>query len=215
MGRGLRQVALAVWLPGVALLAITTIVSFASNVTVRELTQDATTVLEAPFYIGSISLLGVILWSAAVAVCLFGAFAPGEPDELRRLLLVSGIFTAVLLFDDAFLLHDEILPRYAGISGELYGVAYLVAMVVYLYALWRPIQRTDRAVLFAALALFAVSAAADLGSSVLAEALPSPLGLLLEDGAKLLAIETWLAYFVMVSRAVLSATPDRPRAGEG
>jgi hypothetical protein len=214
MRRGLGAVALAVWLPGLALLTMATMVSFASNVNLRELTQDPTTVLEAPFYIGSLSMVGVILWSAAVAVCLFGAFAPRIPGDLRRLLLVSGIFTAVLLADDAFLLHDEILPRYAGISGELYGIAYLAATVVYLVALRRTIQRTDAAVLGAALALFALSAGADIGSSVLAEALPSPLGLLLEDGAKLLAIGTWLAYFVLVSRSALAETPA-PRAGEG
>ena len=208
MGRELRMTLLAVWLPGAALLAVAYVASVTSDVTMRELTQDATTVLEAPFYIGSVSLVGVILWAAAAATCLFVAASPGGgSSDLRRLLLVSGILTLVLLADDAFLLHDEILPRYAGISGELYGIAYIVAMLVYLVAMRAVIPRTNYLLLGATLALFAVSAAADLGSSVLATLLPSPLGLLLEDGTKLLAIGGWLAYFVSVGRAALQPPP--------
>lgn len=205
MGRELRVTLLAVWLPGIVLLAVAYLASVSSDVTMRALTQDATTVLGAPFYVGSVSLVGVILWAATAATCLFVAAIPGGSHDLRRLLLVSGILTLVLLADDAFLLHDEILPRYAGISGELYGIAYIMAMVVYLVAMRQLLPRTNYLLLGAALVLFAVSAAADLGSSLLATLLPSPIGLLLEDGTKLLAIGGWLAYFVSVGRAALES----------
>ena len=125
----------------------------------------------------------------------------------------------MLLVDDAFLLHDEILPRYAGFSGELYGIAYVIAMTVYLVTMRSVLARTNYLLLGAALVLFAFSAAADLASSRLAEMLPSPSVVILEEGSKLIGIATWLAYFVSTGRAALaerisgsSADPESVRA---
>lgn len=207
--RELRWTALLVWLPGVAVLAVAVLFSLAAGTSMRSLLQDATTVLEAPFYIGSVSLLGVILWSMAAAVCFVAAFVPKPHvmDPWRRFFIVSGAFTGILLVDDAFLLHDEILPRYAGISGELYGVAYVLATAAYLVAFRNTIRRTNYWILVVALAFFGVSATVDVGSGVVGDIIGPRWIILLEDGAKLLGIGTWLAYFASVARLTLIPSP--------
>jgi hypothetical protein len=187
-------------------LALTT------DVTLRTLMQDATTVLQAPFYVGSLSLAGVIGWSAAAGVSLFAAAVtrPGAGSP-RSLLLALGLLSAVLLADDAFLIHDEIVPLYLGMSGELIGVAYVLATAAILYLHRAVIARTNYRLLVAALVLLGVSAAVDLASSALASMVPTILVALGEDGTKLVGIWTWFAYLASVSRQVLSSSP--PEAG--
>lgn len=200
----LRTTAWAVWVPLIVVLVGAVIVTATTKATMRELTQDPTTVLDAPFYIGYVSNLGNVLWAAVVGICAFAAISVvGRGREWRPFLLWSGVFSAVLLADDLFLLHDEILPRYAGISGELYGISYVVAMAAYLFAFRMRILRTNYPLLLAALVLFGISVVVDLGSKPLANIFPSNLVILAEDGSKLLGIGTWLAYFVSVGRRAL------------
>jgi hypothetical protein len=200
------RTAVLVWFPGVALLAGAVIFSGLTGASMRTLLQDATTVLEAPFYVGALSLLGIILWTAGAAVCLFTAsrLRATTSAAWRTFLLVSGIFTSLLLVDDAFLLHDEILPVHAGISGELYGLFYVAAMVAYLVTFRQAIALSNYVLLFVALVLFAISSATDLASSRLSEVIESRLVVLAEDGTKLLGIGTWLAYFVSVAGSALA-----------
>ncbi|MEO6579427.1 MAG: hypothetical protein ABIO99_11095 [Candidatus Limnocylindria bacterium] len=200
----LRTTAWAVWVPLIVVLVGAVVVTATTKATMRELTQDPTTVLDAPFYIGYVSNLGNVLWAAVVGICAFAAITLiGAGLEWRRFLLWSGVFSAVLLADDLFLLHDEILPRYAGISGELYGISYVAAMAAYLVLFRMRILRTNYPFLLAALVLFGISVVVDLGSKPLANILPSNLVILAEDGSKLLGIGTWLAYFVSVGRRAL------------
>lgn len=200
----LRTTAWAVWVPLIVVLVGAVVVTATTKVTMRELTQDPTTVLDAPFYIGYVSNLGNVLWAAVVGVCAFAAITViGVGLEWRRFLLWSGVFSAVLLADDLFLLHDEILPRYAGISGELYGISYVVGMAAYLFVFRDRILRTNYPLLLAALVLFGISVVVDLGSKPLANILPTNLVILAEDGSKLLGVGTWLAYFVSVGQRAL------------
>jgi hypothetical protein len=203
----MRRTAVFAWLPLSVLLLIALVFSLATDVNMRQLTQDPSTVLEAPFYTGALSNIGNALWAATVCVCLFTALGLGAriPPAARRFLVVSGVFTAVLLFDDQLLLHDEILPRYAGISGEVYGVLYVLATVAYVYAFRAFIAGTNYLLIGASLALFGVSIAVDLGSSTLSEMVPAALVILVEDGAKFLAIATWLAYFISTAASAVRA----------
>lgn len=202
--------ALAVWGPLIVVLAAALVVTMVTEVSVRQLTQDPTTVLGAPFYIGLLSNLGNVLWASAAAICLLPPLALRSiiASEWTRFLLASGLFTAVLLVDDIMLVHDEILPRYAGISGELYGILYVVAMLGYLVAFRRALMRTNYVLLAAALTCFGVSTLVDLGSSRLSEIIASSIVIFVEDGAKFLGIGTWLAYFVSVVRQSLGARSD-------
>lgn len=202
--RELLVVAALVWLPLLLVLAAIVVVTTGSDVTVRQLTQDATTVLDGPFYVGLVSNFGLTLWAAAVTVCLFTAsLSLAGGTGLGRFLTVSGAFTALLLLDDLALLHDEILPIYAGISGDVYGVLYVVFMLGYLVAFRGLILSTDWPILFVALACFGVSTVVDVGAAALGNFFSASTVVLVEDGAKLLGIGTWVAYFVSVARRVL------------
>ena len=197
--------ALVIWAPLLVVLGAALLLTSTTEVTVRQLTQDPTTVLGGPFYVGALSNLGNVLWAAAATVCLLTALALRSLIDAgwRRFMLVSGIFTTVLLVDDLLLVHDEILPRYAGISGELYGIAYVVGMLAYLGGFRRRIAETNWTLLLAALVCFGVSIVVDLGSSRLSEIVAPSIVILAEDGTKILGIGTWLAYFVSVSRQAI------------
>lgn len=197
--------AFTIWVPLLVVLGATLLLTATTPVTIRQLTQDPTTVLGAPFYVGALSNLGNVLWTAAATVCLLTAVALRTliDGAWRRFLLVSGIFTVVLLVDDLLLVHDEILPRYAGVSGELYGIVYVVGMLAYLGGFRRRINQTNWLLLVAALVCFGVSTVVDLGSSRLSEIVAPSIVILVEDGTKILGIGTWLAYFASVSRQAI------------
>jgi hypothetical protein len=213
------RTALAAWLPLLAVVGATIAISLGGDVTPRMLMQDATTVLEAPFYVGSVSLLGLLLWAAATAVSLLGGLALARDPGWRQFLVASGALSALLTFDDAFLLHDEILPIHLGVSGDLFGVVYLVAMLG-LILRFRALLATSNWILLAvALVLFGTSAVVDVLSSRLSESVPSALIVLGEDGTKLVGIGTWLAYLVSATRqaatSLTGATPLSTGSGPG
>lgn len=202
----LARTTLGVWLPLLAVVAVVIGLSAATDITPRMLMQDTTTVLDAPFYIGSVSLLGLLLWSAATAVCLFVGLALVQEGEWRRLLVWAGLLSALLAFDDAFLFHDEVVPIHAGIPGELVGIAYVVGTLALVVRFRSVIARSNWVLLAVALGLFGVSAAIDVLSSRLSEVVPSGAVTLAEDGPKLLGIGTWLAYFVSAARQAATAS---------
>lgn len=211
----LLRTAVAVWAPLLAVLVAVVAVTQSGSLTPRMLMQDTTTVLDAPFYVGSVSLLGVLLWSAATAICLFGALALATASAWRGFLLWSGVLSAVLTFDDAFLFHDEILPVYGGINGELFGLVYLAGTLALIVRYRAVVAASNWPLLGVALVLFSASAGVDVLSSRLSELVPSGLVTLGEDGPKLLGIGTWLAYYASVARQVVEVStgsaPDSPR----
>lgn len=202
---------LAIVLIGVILVTQT------SDITVRDLTQDSTTVLDGPFYVGSVSNLGNLLWAAGATVCLFTAMAlpVALGHGMRRFLTVSGAFTILLMADDALLIHDEILPQHFGISGEIYGLLYIALMLGFLVAFRRLILTTNVILLLTALVFFAGSAGVDMVSSVLSGIISSAAVIFAEDATKLLGIGIWLAYFVAVARQAVREGSGDPVQPEG
>jgi hypothetical protein len=75
------------------------------------LTRDPTAIMEAPFYTGFLSQLGIIFWAATAAISLFSAtvIAPTFASE-KRFLYASGLFILMLAADDLFLLHEGLFP---------------------------------------------------------------------------------------------------------
>ncbi len=164
-------------------------------------------------YAGFISNVGVLVWIGGAAVCLTVAYlARRRPQggEAARLFVGAGALTAALALDDVFLLHEQVLPRilsraeFTAVVGKperlvfaFYGLATAGLVLWHRHLL----ARTDVWVLGFAVALFGVSIALDqfVQGNVLAE-----------DGAKLLAIVTWTAYFVGTGLALLSAGDPEP-----
>lgn len=155
---------------------------------------------------GVVSHLGAILWSATAAITLFsGLLLP--PGGIRRCLLFFGTLTALLLADDLFLIHDKIMSGTFSLPEEpiyaLYGSMLLYGLFQFRRYLWTP----TAPLLLAASIGFGLSA----GFDVFAEGL-GPWVFWVEDGAKLLGIANWCAFFVWLSATALRhGIGPRPR----
>jgi hypothetical protein len=161
---------------------------------------------------GLVQRLGFPLWCLTAAICLFAAV------QLRRLgaraaaawLACAGLFTALLLFDDMFVLHETLKaltgipdPVIQGVYG-LVGVAYLIAFRGYLLA-------ADTAILGFALACLAASLAAD---AIPEMGLWMPHRRFIEEAAKLVGIMGWTVFHVRAAlRQTLAAAGGARPAG--
>lgn len=153
-----------------------------------------------PAYLGLLSQAGILVWAAGAAVCLLaGTVLRGTPDG--RFMLGAGILSIVLCVDDAFLLHDEVLPLVGIPEGVIYA-AYLGMIVLFFAAFRRAIFRSGYGVLLLALAF--------LGLSVICDAwgLPWLDPYLLEDGAKFAGIALWTGYLFSTASLVLGRALD-------
>lgn len=195
-----------IWLPIIILLAVTKLLSIATNIPLRQFMLDPTEVLRVPFYTGIWSNLGVLLWTATASICLFiSMFLPQFVSKAwRDFFHISGLLTIILLLDDLLRLHDEILPVYFGIKGDFLGIIFVFLIVLYLFRFRTLVFQYPYTFLVAALFLFAVSVAIDIAPPVLKNLFSVADLLLFEDGAKLLGIATWLAYFAYLGASVLS-----------
>jgi hypothetical protein len=195
------QLMLVPFAPAALLLAVAYL---QRAVPVSDLIRDTNAAAGVPFYVGAISNLGLLLWGAAAAVCLFTwtLLAGTRGREMRSFLLASGIFSLVLLLDDWLQLHEVVFPHYLGVPENLVYVAYVLAGVAYLLAFRKTILKTEFSLLAIALALFASSIVLDQFSEI--ESLPSFRGIgAMEDAAKLMGILAWLTYFASTCKGIL------------
>ena len=83
---------------------------------IAKLTLDPAAVLEAPFYVGFLSQLGIMLWGATAGVCILSAAAaPSCAARMRAFLFGCGMFSVLFGLDDALLLHERVFPAHVGI----------------------------------------------------------------------------------------------------
>lgn len=158
-------------------------------------TRDPAAFHEASPFIGSVSNLGVQLWTATAAIALFAAAllrGRSPQREAGALLLHAGLLTAWLALDDLYMFHERIGPDELGLPQPLIFLAYGLWTAAALVRFRAQIVREDRWILGTALACFAASVATD-------QLAPGwwfdwPYTALLEDGAKLLGIVGWLAW---------------------
>lgn len=165
----------------------------------RELRQDPDAAVERiestqiQFYYGFLSNVGVLLWCANAAICLFSAVilregARGEAPA--GFFLWGGIITLVLLLDDLFMLHERAFPRYFHLNERILFAGYASCVLVFLLKYRVTILNTDYLFLVFAFVLFGLSLLTDHIDVWI------PRRHLLEDGAKFAGILSWSAYFV-------------------
>jgi hypothetical protein len=100
------------------------------------LTRDISDVTPASFYVGFLSSLGIMLWSASAAICLLGASAMHRIHHQTFIfLLCSGLLCVMLTLDDAFLFHEEVFPIHLNIPENLVFGTYFLLMAGYLLSL--------------------------------------------------------------------------------
>lgn len=170
-------------------------------VPMASLIRDPAAILNGRFYDGFVSNVGILLWCATAAICLFRG---GELRARRGIdgeaafLLSAGLFTLILLLDDLFMAHEQILPDVFGVPEKAVLVTYVVLACAYLLVNRRAILQGDAVILVLALGFFALSNVADV-------AIPyhfhdTPIGrevnhgVILEEGLKFVGIAAWTVF---------------------
>jgi hypothetical protein len=191
--RDLAPLLAGLYVPTTAILLAALIASEVKGRSLGFLTREPAAIMGTSPLIGALSNLGGLLWSAAATVCLFtwavrlrqraGGRAP------PAFFLVSGLFMAAMMMDDVFQIHEELAPRFLGVSDEPVIVLYVLFAIAWLVVFRRTILGTDYLILLIAAGCSAVSVVVDAYSDV-----PVNSRYFLEDGFKLLGIVGWLGY---------------------
>ena len=194
---------LIIYIPPIILLVVLGGIAGLTDIHIGEFLDDPAQIAGFDSYIGLINNLGVIIWAAAVGVCIFTFFAlrrSGGDKDLPRFFLLSGLLTLILLLDDFFLIHEWL----AGFTTEFIApVVFLVLFILLVYRFRKVILRTEYFFMFVAIGLFGISFILDLSQSTdITIAGGGGIRAILEDGCKFLGIISWLTYF---SRAGLTA----------
>ncbi len=147
-----------------------------------------------PITVGLLSNLGIILWVSSGAISIF-ASSSGLVDrnDWKQFILLGGIFSMVLGFDDLFLLHDR-----QQIFQDILYTTYII-FTIYLVFKFRKLIYTSNTLNFALPILFlALSVLSDIFQDFL------PLGYetvqIFEEGFKFVGIASWLSYWIYASR---------------
>jgi hypothetical protein len=160
--------------------------AFSQGIIPADLTQDPNSFSGEPIYIGSITFLFIILWSASASVSYMGAVLVSRKSRDFWFLLTAGLFTTMLGIDEIFPYHLLIIADHPQLSEDItFSVYALIALVFILFFLKEILKRTDFPILSAALLCLAASILNDV---ILPDIFTS-------DMLKLLGIALWLAYF--------------------
>lgn len=206
-------------LPYLLVLACVLYVRFTTEIDVRSLMRDPLSWLEAPFYIGIVSNIGVLSWTPGVSIGFFVAWIlRGRPDqaEWRFFLTATSALGAFLLFDDFFQFHEDILKSWIFENGP-FGMGDGPVLGTYglltIWVAWRSrrlVLQTEYALLACAIALLALSVAIDVG--IINRPIIPDTGVraVVEDGAKMTGIATWSLFQVRLGLARLRAVGIAP-----
>lgn len=191
---------LKVYMPALAILVI---IRLQTSIPIANLTRDPLAIVESPFYFGLVSNLSILLWCSCAAICFLVALAIPQSKiskKFRLFLLFSGLITSLLLLDDLFLLHEEAFPNYVHIPEKIVFLVYAILLFLYILKFRKVILKTKFFTLILAFVFFGFSMLLDKGITTIIPQIWLQDGgsYLLEDGAKLLGILSWLVYFVQI-----------------
>jgi len=163
------------------------------------LLRDPAATFEAPFYVGMISNIGILIWCASTSICFFTFAITRQHSTLMMssFLLGSGAINCLLLFDDFFLLHEEVFPNYLYLSEKKVMVLYLMFGLWYAWKHRKTILKTHFLFLITAISFFVLSVGCDQATFYFPESwLEDGTQKLIEDGLKLLGIVTFAYYYI-------------------
>ena len=155
-------------------------------------------------YFGLFSYLGILLWTACSAICLFAALVlfghrNGYPDH-AQFALSSGLFTGWLALDDLFQVHEKVFPA-LGIPQDFTILIYGLLAFLLVFFARRLIFRTDPILLGFAIGFLSLSVVVDHLFHG-----PSAIRIVIEDGAKFIGIWCWTAYYISAMHSFLAGT---------
>lgn len=193
----LRVLALAL-VPPLGVLCTVALAHLVRGVPFTYLTRDPATLGGLHPLMGSVSMLGIILWAAAAAVSLLAAL-----HLVRRgaagagFYVASGALSAWLMFDDAFLFHEVLAPDHLGISNEVVLAGLALATAAWLGIYRAAILKAGPFFLILALGFFALSLGVDaVADNAAGDSEDVSWRIFLEDGPKWMGITCWLAFHV-------------------
>lgn len=199
----LRATLLLVYVPGLAVLATVKLISLKKQIPLRMFLSDPASIMQAPLWVGIVSNLGILFWSATAAICLFAAARLRKQKGEREpyaFFLFAGVLTTVLDLDDLLQFHEWIAPKRLHVPELAMYAAYALVTLYFLIRFRNLIFKTEFLLLLFALAAFSMHNGIDSWfKEIRAERL-------LKEGNKLLGILTWFAYF---SRAAYQALAGR------
>mgnify|MGYP000038178985 FL=1 len=189
-----------------------------TSFTYGELFNDPADVVGFHPFIGMISMLGLFGWAAAAGVS-FLTYAVVRQDgsvQLQRFFLCAGIFTLFLMVDDAFMLHELVLPKGLGIRERYIKMAYLAAAGTFGIVFVRQLLGHGPVILAAAGLFFAGSFVFD------SPAVLNALGLfetsfvlyVIEDGFKFTGILLWFTWLFRAGLQTIRSRSGRLISGQ-
>ncbi|MFD3164535.1 hypothetical protein [Herpetosiphon sp. NSE202] len=182
----------------VCLLLILYSFSQFDHIPLSTLTRDPADITGVPFYVGILSTLGVMLWSAATGICAVGLLLLEPSHPQRRFLAASALLSGLLTLDDAILLHERVFPVHLHIPENLVLAGYLGLGIAYLYYFLPRMLSTDYG-------LFLI-AAGFMGLSIVFDVIMPfhELATFTEDSLKFIGIVFWLSYFGRTVQSILA-----------
>ena len=155
---------------------------------------------------GMMSQAGLLLWSATAAIALFGALVlriNAAPAGHQAQLVFAGLLTGWLVLDDAYLLHESILPG-LGIPQMMIQIAYAVAALIYLWLNRVLIRQAEWPILLAA----GASMAASIGLDLVVES-RSDAAVIIEDALKFYGYVLWSVFHIATTACLVLASSNQ------
>jgi len=197
-----RRGLLGLYLPVIGLILLVALTARYGHVPVSNMTRDMAAIANVHPLTGVVSNVGILLWCAAAAICLFSSSLLRKQGARAEagFLWWAGLMTTGLLVDDFFMFHEYLAPVHFHLNEKLVHASYFTVTAIYLLRHRRLILETNYRLLAAALVLFAGSTLIDVADG---------LGWwrLAEDGCKLLGISSWFAYHAGMARHWLVEAP--------
>lgn len=187
--KSLRTSFYLIFIVSLIILGILLGIHFFMNVPIEFLTNDVAVIGELPIYAGILSQLGIFLWSATVAICVYSLQFISNLEQ-RKFIKTSVFITLFLSLDDAFMFHESLFPS-LGIHQKIVFLGYGLLMSLYLLRFYKLILTTDFILFVFALGWFGISMLID---NFIHNVSPY-ITKLAEDGTKFIGIITWLLYF--------------------
>jgi hypothetical protein len=211
--------ALAIYAPTVALLALVGMVARPIGVEPGVFLRDPAHIAHVPFYTGIISNLGIAVWCAGAVMALFAAAAlPKTPDrrEDRRFLLWSGLLTLYLMVDDLAMLHDDVYRNLFHIYEQVVFLVYLPIAAIYLTRFRRQLFGPHVALVVLTGAFTILSLTMDQWHMLLTVfgRIIVPENQLVEKGAKLLSMVSWMAFLARTAADAVGTRDSRAPAAD-
>lgn len=189
---------LSITLSAIVLISLT---SGYYQVSFRDLTADPNVIADQPFYIGLLSQLGLFFWSAAATLSFTFAFFSKRlvnDKVLTSFYVFSGVIISILMVDDCFMLHEDVLPG-LGIPQKVVFLIYGILVSIYLMKFYKIILKTPFILLLFAFGGFSLSALIDLFFHFETSNIWDSF---IEDGAKFTGIVFWVSYVFQTNRLI-------------